>query len=147
MSDLSNLLGDLYGDSQDPDGPSVRHEPAARDREEWATGGADDDLAEALSAALGDPTPAAPAPRMPDVPVLHAAPPPPAPTAAPASPAGTWTTAAAAIPSEPHAAPVMSAPEPVVATVASVAGPRLWSRGDDDILPVAGGVKSKKKGK
>ena len=49
MSDLSNLLGDLYGDSRNPDGPPVRHEPAATDRTEWSAPRTDDDLAAALA--------------------------------------------------------------------------------------------------
>jgi hypothetical protein len=32
MSDLSNLLGDVYGDHSSPDAAPVRHEPAAYDR-------------------------------------------------------------------------------------------------------------------
>ena len=50
MSDLSNLLGDVYGDHSSPDAAPVRHEPAAADRVDL------NDLAAALI------VPAAPAP-------------------------------------------------------------------------------------
>ena len=52
MSDLSNLLGDVYGDHSSPDAAPVRHEPAAADRV---------DLTAGLSAAFSAPAPA-PAP-------------------------------------------------------------------------------------
>lgn len=67
MSDLSNLLGAVYG-SNDPDGPSTPHEPSAAERAQVpsAPPRIDDDLAAALSAALVTSTPAqsvgAPAP-------------------------------------------------------------------------------------
>lgn len=141
MSDLSNLLGDLYGDSQNPDGPSVRHEPAATDRTEWSAGRSDDDLAAALSAALAEPpaapspTPVAAAPVMPEVPPAPVAPAPVIPVAeAPVSAPSNWTSAPASV--------EMPAPVPVAAMSA---GPRLWLRGDDDILPIAGAVKKKRK--
>jgi hypothetical protein len=54
MSDLSNLLGDVYGDHSSPDAAPVRHEPAAADRV---------DLTAGLTAAFAAPAPApAPAP-------------------------------------------------------------------------------------
>lgn len=133
MSDLSNLLGDLYGDSQNPDGPPVRHEPAAADRTEWSAGHSDDDLAAALSAALAEPlaapspAPVAAAPVMPEVPVAPVA-------EAPASALPNWTSAPASV--------EMPAPAPIAAMPAA---PRLWLRGDDDLLPVAGAVKKKRK--
>ena len=143
MSDLSNLLGELYGDSSTQDGPPLRREPAAAERTEWSAGRPDDDLAAALTAALADTEkPAAYA-----APVEAVAAPAPvapaAPIAAPVAPAevnvsAAWTSA--------------PAPEPVMASVpvsapASVVhqGPRMWARGDDDIAPVAGGAKKKRK--
>ena len=143
MSDLSNLLGDLYGDSRSPDGPPVRHEPAAADRAEWSAARTDDDLAAALSAALAEP-PAAPAPAPAPAPVMpevapvaeYVAPAPaaPAPVAPVAPVAQQWTSAP-----EPVEMPAPAAP------VASMAGPRLWLRGDDDITPIVGGAKKKRK--
>lgn len=142
MSDLSNLLGDVYGDSSNPDGPPVRHEaPAAERLPEWSEdsrldrafadwqpeshggGGfdaavkspaADSALADALSAALAP----APAPVVSEIPApLPVA---AAPAAAPAKPA--WTTA-------PTVAPAaVAAPAPV----------RMWAPGDDDIFPARG---------
>ena len=126
MSDLSNLLGDVYGDHSDDAAP-VRREPAAFER---AT--TDYDLTAALSAALNAepaPAPAAPAPA-------------PAPAAfaptvdlseAPAPRANGWA-------SEPAAMPAMS----VTAPVAVVAGGRVWTPGDDDIFPGVKGSKKKK---
>ncbi|HVM08210.1 MAG TPA: hypothetical protein VM345_07110 [Acidimicrobiales bacterium] len=168
MSDLSNLLGDLYGDSSNPDGPPVRHEPAAAERSEWSARRTDDDLAAALSAALAEPPvapamPAAPmpAPAMPEAyaPQVEFSAPAPAPAApamptmpvmpiaqqapvAPVAPArGAWTAAPAEMPA-PVAVAV--APAPVAAPVMP-AGPRMWARGDDDIFPIAGGAKKKRK--
>lgn len=138
MSDLSNLLGDLYGDSRDPDGPSVRHEPAAADRTEWSAARTDDDLAAALSAALAEPPAApapapAPAPAMPEVTTIadYVA---PAPASTPAPVAQQWTSAPESV-EMPAPAPVATMP----------AGPRLWLRGDDDITPIVGGAKKKRK--
>ena len=143
MSDLSNLLGDLYGDSRNPDGPPVRHEPAAADRTEWSAPRTDDDLAAALSAALAEP-PAAPA--MPQVapapvaeyvapaPVAEYVAPAPAPVAPVAPVAQSWTSVPESV--------EMSAPSPVATMPA---GPRLWLRGDDDIMPISGGAKKKRK--
>lgn len=58
MSDLSNLLGAVYG-SNDPDGPSTPHEPSAAERAQTPSPPPriDDDLAAALSAALVTSTP------------------------------------------------------------------------------------------
>jgi hypothetical protein len=157
MSDLSNLLGDLYGEHGSPDGPSVRHEPPAGERApEWASDSrldqafedwtpeahgsgttpiaTDDDLTAALSAALGSapvaPPPPAPAPA--PAPVMPAAAPPaPAPVAE--APRAPWTAAAALAEATPE--PVHApAPAPVVPAPVS-GGPRLWTRGDDDIFP------------
>ena len=117
MSDLSNLLGAVYG-SNDPDGPSTRHEPSAADRAAQAPAPPriDDDLAAALSAALVSSTPEASVGM-------------PAPVA-PASP----TTYA------PAPAPVAAAPEPAYTPSYSAAMPS-WSAGDDDIFPVVAGKK------
>lgn len=160
MSDLSNLLGDLYGDSRNPDGPPVRHEPAATERDEWTPVRSDDDLAAALSAALADapaapvmpavapvaepvapiadysqPMPA-PAPVAPVMPAVAAAPiAPVAPVAAPAPARGAWTAAPA---DYEVAAPV------AVAAPVMPAGPRMWARGDDDIFAMSGAAKKRK---
>ena len=114
MSDLSNLLGAVYG-SNDPDGPSTRHEPSAAERTaQPAAPRIDDDLAAALSAALVSPTPeanmATPA---------YA----PAPAPAPAMPA------AAAPVAQPAYAPTYNT------------GTVSWSAGDDDIFPSIAGKK------
>jgi hypothetical protein len=77
MADLSNLLGDVYGD---PDGPPVRHEGSAGER--VASGALDDDLAAALSAALA----AAPGVARRPAPEAPAIPPRPADEATPAIP-------------------------------------------------------------
>ena len=128
MSDLSNLLGDLYGDSSNPDGPPIRREPAAYERNDFA-GRTDDALSAALSAALAEPAPQAVA--MPEVPVAPA----PSYVAAPveAAPRGAWTAA-------PEAAPPVAVSVPVPA----MAGPRMWLVGDDDIVPIASGGKKRK---
>jgi len=151
MSDLSNLLGDVYGDTSSPDGPPVRHEPAAADRvPEWSedsrldrafadwqpegrgdfgsAGSApiDDDLAAALSAALTEQPVAAaptpaPAPAAPVAPVAAA----PAPVAP--APAASWAAAPAPAP----------APAPAMSTMVAGAGTmRMWAPGDDDIFPM-----------
>jgi hypothetical protein len=143
MSDLSNLLGDVYGDSS-PDGPPVRREPAASERapvwsedarldrafagwEPEARGGFDDAvtapandsaLADALSAALGTPA----TPTAPFAEAVHEM---PAPSPAPAAPKAAWTAAPAAAPA-PVAAPAAAAPA------------RMWTPGDDDIFPMRG---------
>lgn len=148
MSDLSNLLGDVYGDhSTSLDGPPVRREPAADQRapewagdnqldrafENWVPGEpptARQDLTSALHAALAAPAPApaltAPVP----APALEA--PMPRYAEAPAAPKGAWTTGA-----------VATAPAPVAVAAPAAAS---WSFGDDDIFPMGrGGKKAKKK--
>ena len=82
MSDLSNLLGDVYGDHSSPDAAPVRHEPAAADRV---------DLTAGLTAALSVPAPA-PMPSV-DLSVAEA-------------PAQAWTSAPAPMPSVSVSAPV-----------------------------------------
>ena len=127
MSDLSNLLGDLYGDSSNPDGPPVRREPAAAERAEWAPARSDDDLAAALSAALAEPAPTpAPAPAPPVMPQIPA----------PAAPAA-WTAAP-----EPMPAPEAHVPS-VSVSMPMATGPRMWAVGDDDILPMGGGKRKR----
>lgn len=80
MSDLSNLLGDVYGDHSSADAAPVRHEPAAADRV---------DLTAGLSAVLAAPAPA------------------PAPVVdLPAAEAPVWATAPAPLPSVSVSAPV-----------------------------------------
>lgn len=83
MSDLSNLLGDVYGDHSSPDAAPVRHEPTAANRL---------DLTAGLTAALT--IPAAPAPMPTPVVDLHAA------------EAPSWTSAPAAYPNVSVSAPV-----------------------------------------
>ena len=115
MSDLSNLLGAVYG-SNDPDGPSTRHEPSAAERAAMpaAAPRIDEDLAAALSAALVTPTPdqnvGAPAPV----------------AAAPAAPFAA---------AQPAPAP-MPAPQP-----AYVPAMASWAPGDDNIFPSVMGKK------
>ena len=93
MSDLSNLLGDVYGDHSSPDAAPVRHEPAASDRV---------DLTAGLTAALAAPAPApAPLPTV-DLSVAEAAP--------------AWTT-------DPSPIPVsVSAPVPAMVGASWAAG-------------------------
>jgi hypothetical protein len=116
MSDLSNLLGDVYGDHSPDDAP-VRREPSAVDR---AYGGGED-LTAALSAALNAEVPNVPAP----LPVAPA----PAVNLTDAATNAGWAAS--------PAAPSMSVSAPVPA----MAGGGLWAPGDDDIFPRA----SKKK--
>ena len=80
MSDLSNLLGDVYGDHSSPDAAPVRHEPAAADRVDLTAG-----LAAALTVPAPMPTP------MVDL---------------PAAEAPSWTSAPAAYPNVSVSAPV-----------------------------------------
>ncbi len=150
MSDLSNLLGDVYGDAS-PDGPSVRREPAASERGNefdveapswssessldrafngWVPGEApgDGDLTEALASALATPAPA------------------PAPVYAPAPQAPTLaeTISEIAPARAPWTAPIdltVEAPAPV-REMATVGAARSWMPGDDDIFPA--GKKSKR---
>ena len=117
MSDLSNLLGDVYGDHS-PDAAPVRREPAAAERSSG-----DFDLTAALSAALNTDTAVAPAPVVPAVDLSEA-------------PKASSGWASEAIP----AMPSMS----VTAPVPAMAGARAWAPGDDDIFP---GVKAAKKKK
>ena len=126
MSDLSNLLGDVYGDHSSPDAAPVRHEPAAADRF-----GGGEDLTAALSAALTAPAPA-PAPVAPaSAPVAAPAPRPTVDLSAAEAPQAAWTTASA---------PSISVSAPVPA----MAGGSLWAAGDDDIFPSSKGSKKKK---
>ena len=122
-SDLSNLLGDVYG-SVTPDQAPVRREPAAAERSRiesvfnaWEpapeTPAKDDGLTAALSAALSPPA-QQPA-QQPVAPV--------APVAAPK--------------------PAFAAPQQMHAPVA--AAPTTWSIGDDDILPMGRVTKKSKK--
>jgi hypothetical protein len=114
MSDLSNLLGDVYGDHS-ADAAPVRHEPAAAERS-----ASDFDLTAALSAALNDQAPAPVAAPTVDLSIDEA-------------PAAGWAASPAAMPS-------MS----VTAPVPAMAGGGLWNPGDDDIFPSAKGAKKKK---
>ena len=172
MSDLSNLLGDVYGDHSSPDGPPVRHEAPASERayeistprapewssesqldrafSGWVPGEApragDDDLAAALSAALRSPEPvAAPAPA-PVAPVMAA--PAPAPVAAPSLAESLAEMAPAPAPRAAWTAPInltATAPEPAMAMAGVSAAPvAAWTRGDDDIFPMSKKGKRKK---
>jgi hypothetical protein len=128
MSDLSNLLGAVYG-SNDPDGPSTPHEPSAAERTaQPAAPRIDDDLAAALSAALVTSTPEAnvgtPAPIAPAPPTTYAAAPAYAPAPAPVAP-----TMAAAPEPQPAYSPNYNP------------GMAAWSAGDDDIFPTVAGKK------
>jgi anti-sigma factor RsiW len=117
MSDLSNLLGDVYGDHS-PDAAPVRREPAAADRaSEWARSG--DELTAALSTILTAPAPA---------PVM-------APVSLPVAPAPIVDLAPAPIPAPSFS---VSAPMP------AMAGGGFWAPGDDDIFASARSAKKKK---
>jgi hypothetical protein len=138
MADLSELLGDVYGG---PDGPPVRHEPAADER--VSSGPLDDDLATALSEALA----AAPGVPAEDATNEH-------------EPVAMPVPMAVSVPAEPVTAPAPEEPEPrrpqrSVARVrwetdyepvnegddpfAGISPPsRAWCREDDDILPTKG---------
>ena len=159
MSDLSNLLGAVYGNT-DPDGPPVRQEASASRRMEAASWGQhvvafetqapsanDNDIASALSAALMDSAPVsapapvfeAPAPVVSLVETPAPAPVAPAPQPAMAAPvamaapaASTWSNAATAVMAPP---------------VAAVTPPRLWIFGDDDIFPGGKSKGGSKKGR
>ena len=164
MSDLSNLLGDVYGDHS-PDGPPVRREPAASERSPGWNAQAqqeqarpaeprftvaepvkplppiDDDLAAALSAALNEaaaPAPAAPAeaPAPAPAPIAMA---PMAPAPLPQPPAPVPVAVPVAVPQAPATVPAPVAMAP--AAVAQEA--RFWTRGDDDIFPSKGSKKKK----
>lgn len=162
MSDLSNLLGDLYRDS-DQDAAPVRHEPPASERaperasasrleqafDGWAPEAqnhagtsADADLTAALTAALGS-TPAAPAqaPAMPAVAAMPA----PAPAPAPAMPAVAAMPAFAPEAAAPEARSTWTTSSPAAAPAPAMApaGPRMWVRGDDDILPLGSARKKR----
>jgi len=152
MSDLSNLLGDVYGDHS-PDAAPVRRELSADQRapewaaesqldrafEGWVPGeppaaSRPDDLTAALSAALAAPAPAPAA-------AVHDSVPMPTLAAAPVAPAlespAAWTTSA------PAPAPTVVTAPTMVTAPATVT---MWSPGDDDIFPMAkAGRKGKKK--
>ncbi|HUP86184.1 MAG TPA: hypothetical protein VM143_11000 [Acidimicrobiales bacterium] len=84
MSDLSNLLGDVYGERSAADAAPVRHEPAAADRS---------DLIAGLNAAFPAPVPApAPLPMV-DLTAVEA-------------PMPSWTSTPVAAPSVSVSAPV-----------------------------------------
>lgn len=163
MSDLSNLLGDVYGHQSGPETPPARREqPAPEQEPEWAsdsqldrafadwepearypltpTPPADDDLAAALSAALGAPAPA-PAPPEP-APAYRPAPSVPQPS----RPAAGPTPAAVPAPTPAPGPAPPPAPAPVVVAAPGVAS-RAWAPGDDDIFPNSGKAKGKAKSK
>lgn len=131
MSDLSNLLGDVYGDHS-PDAAPVRREPSASERLDGS-----EDLTAALAAALATPAPA---------PVAVA----PAPAPVEDVPLPTLAQALAEIPAAaaPKAGWASSAPAPAPAAPTMVSAPAaggFWTPGDDDIFPMPrGGKKSKR---
>lgn len=165
MSDLSNLLGDVYGAVDD--GPPVRRELSALERApEWASDRrleeafadwepedrfpadrkamppVDDDLAAALSAALSQPRVAPPVPQVIPAPVVAA---PVVPAPVDAAPRGGWTAPATPpAPAPPPPPPVALVPHTVSAPV--VAQATFWAPGDDDIYP-GGRAKAKAKAK
>lgn len=172
MSDLSNLLGDVYGHQSSPDARPVRHEPPASDRApEWASdsqldrafadwqpearypltpepaaaGRSDDHLVDALSAALAETAAPAPAAAPLPAPAAYSAPAPYAPPAAPPAYAQAPAPYAAPAAYAPAYAP---APAPYVPAPAVVAPPavaaRAWTPGDDDIFPKGRGAKKAK---
>ena len=161
MSDLSNLLGDVYGQQSGSEAPPARREQPATERApEWAsdsqldrafadwepearypltpTAPADHDLAAALSAALGSAP--APAPEPPPAPAYRPAPSVSQPPRAVPRPTPTAVHAPAptAVPAPPPA------PAPVVVAAPGVAS-RAWVPGDDDIFPNKGKAKNKKR--
>lgn len=140
MSDLSNLLGAVYG-SSDPDGPATYHEPSAAERVQApAPARIDDDLAAALSAALVTSAPdhqvGAPAPAM-------AAPVYSPPTVAAPALVATAPRPVAQVAGAPSFATAAPAPAPQAAFTPSTynTGMVMWSHGDDDIFPVVAGKK------
>lgn len=155
MSDLSNLLGDVYGGPSSDEAPA-RREPVAPERDferapDWSSQSRLDQAFDgwvpgeppaggeqrAETLAVDAPRLAAPAPARPEfqapAPVVPApvAPMPPRAAVAPSpsAPRPAWTAA----PSAPLAEMSVVAPAPV----------RSWLIGDDDILPA--GKKAKRK--
>jgi hypothetical protein len=160
MADLSNLLGDVYGD--DPDGEAVAQEPAARDRTpdwadesvldaafaNWVPGPPPD--APAAERAVFESRPANPASAAPlpddlaaalsaalvDAPPAELAA--PAPRVEPAEPTNPVPELDQPVPSWSDLAEARRAmvdhPDPF-AGAAPLVGHLPWQRGDDDILP------------
>lgn len=165
MSDLSNLLGDVYG-APSRDEPPARREPAADERRrefdhrapEWSsesrldkafdgwvpgeapTGG--EQLAEALAVDVPRPQAPAPAPYQAPAPMQYQAPTPmhQAPMAqAPMAPAP------APAPRPAWTAPPSAPPAPLKEmAVVAPAPARSWLMGDDDIFPAGKRAKRKK---
>ncbi len=174
MSDLSNLLGDVYGDQHSPDAAPVRREPAAAQRapewssesqldkafEGWVPGEppaarqpdpAGDDLSAALAAALSADrigvAPSQPAPAPAPAPA-QARLPEPAPMPTLAHTLADLGEARTETWTAPVAAPqpAAPAPQPAAYPAAPAAPVAAWSPGDDDIFPLGrGGKKSKAK--
>ncbi|HVF33576.1 MAG TPA: hypothetical protein VM933_11125 [Acidimicrobiales bacterium] len=120
MSDLSNLLGDVYGDHS-PDAAPVRREAPADQR-----GTEDPTVARSAEHAppSGSVVDAVPLPSL-----SHMLP------EAPSAPSAAWT-------STPAPAP---APVPVATFDPAPAAGRSWMPGDDDIFPMANSSKSAKR--
>ncbi|MGI8794725.1 MAG: hypothetical protein ACR2H3_16380 [Acidimicrobiales bacterium] len=165
MSDLSNLLGSVYGEGS-PDGPPVQHEPAADDRgpawaddarldeafENWTPGPGPDAGAHERDM-MSTPDVEFPAPTDPDqdlAAALSAAlaadrvePAPPqamhAPQPVMQAPQPAPMAPVAAMPSmqaQPAYAPV-AAPAMTAPGVTPASGPvAMWQHGDDDIYPL-----------
>jgi len=132
MSDLSNLLGDVYGDHS-PDAAPVRRESAASERApEWSSDGRvfDGSVPDAAPAQASAPVmaaapQAAPTPDPVPMPTLaHAA------ADAPVATRGGWT-----------ASPAVAAPASVMVSAPVSSSP--WRPGDDDIFPMAKGASKK----
>lgn len=166
MSDLSNLLGTVYGDNT-PDGPPVHREPAADDRapawadearldeafQNWTPGPGPDapahehDMMGSRPMVISPADPdhdlaaalsAALAAESPAAPIM-AAPAPRVQAPAPMAPVAQMPTMAVAPTyAPPVMAPTMSAPVAAMAVA-------MWQFGDDDIFPM--GRKGAKKSK
>ncbi|MBW3556915.1 MAG: hypothetical protein KY454_08265 [Actinobacteria bacterium] len=168
MSDLSNLLGDVYGHNSASDAPPAPKAPAGGRAPEWAS---DSQLDRAFAdwepearyplAPAPAPAPVAqPSPSADDhlVAALSAAlteslPHPTAPAPAPAvAPQPAPVVAPVPRPAQamtptPPASPgpaAVPAPAPMVVAAPGVAA-KAWAPGDDDIFPNAKGAKNKKR--
>jgi hypothetical protein len=145
MSDLSNLLGDVYGNTS-PDEASVRRERSAQERTEerapaWSS---DQDLDRAFNGWVPGEAPSGDD-RYREVPASELS---SVPAPAPAPAAQTFAEVAPApAPSGHWAAPInlrAPSPEPVFEMAHATAGPS-WRPGDDDIVPSGKKIKNKKK--
>ena len=145
MSDLSNLLGDVYGDHS-PDAAPVRRELSAEERApEWS---ADSQLDKAFAGWVPGEPPSAAEPDLTATLAAALAPPAPAPAPVPQPEVVPMPTLAQTLSEEMPSPGWTSAPAvaPAPAAVAAPAATSFWSPGDDDIFPMAkGGRKGKRK--